>query len=74
MIRRMAKIGKNACTGCCQCAEACHEDAIVTADGKACPIRDGCCGLEWAVYTALERCGRPILLTVATISADSRIL
>ena len=34
-----------------------------------------CCGgLERAVRTALDRCGRPIPLTVATISADGRIL
>ena len=35
MIRRIIRIDKEKCNGCGACAEACHEGAIVMADGKA---------------------------------------
>ena len=43
MIRRIIRIDKEKCNGCGACAEACHEGAIVMADGKAQLMRDDYC-------------------------------
>lgn len=43
MIRQIIKIDEDKCNGCGLCAQACHEGAIVMADGKAKLLRDDYC-------------------------------
>ncbi|MDD3220240.1 MAG: 4Fe-4S binding protein [Lachnospiraceae bacterium] len=43
MLRRIIEINEDKCNGCGACAAACHEGAIVMADGKAKLIRDDYC-------------------------------
>ena len=43
MKRKIVHIGEEKCTGCGNCAEACHEGAIVMVNGKAKLIRDDYC-------------------------------
>ncbi len=43
MVRQIIRIDEEKCSGCGQCAEACHESAIAMVDGKARLIRDDYC-------------------------------
>ncbi len=43
MIRKIIKIDEEKCNGCGQCAEACHEGAIVMQNNKAKLLRDDYC-------------------------------
>jgi len=43
MIRQIIKIDQEKCNGCGLCTEACHEGALVMADGKAKLLRDDYC-------------------------------
>lgn len=43
MIRKIIRIDEDKCVGCGLCANACHEEAIAMADGKARLIRDDYC-------------------------------
>ena len=43
MIRKIIKIDEEKCNGCGQCAEACHEGAIVMQNKKAKLLRDDYC-------------------------------
>lgn len=43
MIRKIVSINEELCNGCGACAAACHEGAIVMADGKAKLIKDDYC-------------------------------
>ncbi len=43
MVRNIIKIDEEKCNGCGLCAAACHEGAIVMAEGKARLIRDDYC-------------------------------
>ena len=43
MIRKIIHIDEKKCIGCGACADACHEGAIVMADGKAKLLRDDYC-------------------------------
>ena len=43
MIRKIIKIDEDLCNGCGLCADACHEDAIGMAGGKATLLRDDYC-------------------------------
>lgn len=43
MKRNIVSIDEERCTGCGQCADACHEGAIAMIDGKARLIRDDYC-------------------------------
>lgn len=43
MLRKIITIDQEKCNGCGLCAQACHEQAIVMADGKATLLRDDYC-------------------------------
>lgn len=43
MIRKIVQIDEDLCNGCGDCAEACHEGAIVMIDGKAKLVKDDYC-------------------------------
>jgi NAD-dependent dihydropyrimidine dehydrogenase PreA subunit len=43
MIRQIIHIDKEKCNGCGLCANACHENALASVDGKAKLIRDDYC-------------------------------
>ena len=43
MLRKIIKIDEDKCNGCGLCVTACHEGAIVMADGKARLLRDDYC-------------------------------
>lgn len=43
MKRKIIQIDQDKCNGCGLCAEACHEEAIGMADGKAVLLRDDYC-------------------------------
>ena len=43
MLRKIIKIDESKCNGCGLCVTACHEGAIVLADGKARLLRDDYC-------------------------------
>lgn len=42
-MRRIIKIDEGKCDGCGLCAQACHEQAIVIENGKACLVSDSYC-------------------------------
>lgn len=43
MKRQIIKINEELCNGCGACAEACHEGAIITVNGKAKLVREDYC-------------------------------
>jgi len=43
MIRTIIRIDQEKCNGCGACVSACHEQAIVLKNGKACLLRDDYC-------------------------------
>lgn len=43
MLRKIITIDQEKCNGCGLCAQTCHEQAIVMADGKATLLRDDYC-------------------------------
>ena len=43
MLRKIVHIDKEKCTGCGECARACHEGAIAMVDGKATLMREDFC-------------------------------
>ena len=43
MLRKIIKIDESKCNGCGLCVSACHEGAIVLANGKAALLRDDYC-------------------------------
>ena len=90
MIRKIVCIDEMKCTGCGECAMACHEGAIAMIGGKAKLIRDDYCdGLgdclpscPAGAITALRERKRPVrvilllpaILQTGLCRSDSRLL